>query len=127
MIASISTPSAPDQLMTGRMPLLKGTLDLMILKTLSLGPKHGFGIVSTLEAATDGVFFVEEGSLYPALHRLEKRRLVSSEWGISEARRRAKFYQLTDEGRRALVEESRGWKVLRDSVAKVLALEPEAS
>ena len=108
---------------TRRRPLLKGTLDLLILKTLSLGRLHGFGIVRTLEDATEGVFFVEEGSLYPALHRLQRKGLVTSAWGVSELGRRAKFYELTPDGRSQLGVETAEWAIVRESVGKVLALE----
>ncbi|NNM32107.1 MAG: PadR family transcriptional regulator [Gemmatimonadetes bacterium] len=108
--------------MSRRLPLLKGTLDLLILKTLSLGASHGFGIVQTIEETTEGVFFVEEGSLYPALHRLQRKGLVKSRWGISELRRRAKFYELTKRGTAQLGRETADWEVIRDSVGKVLAL-----
>ena len=110
--------------MSRRLPLLKGTLDLLILKTLSLGAQHGFGIVQTIEETTDGVFFVEEGSLYPALHRLQRKGLVKSKWGISELRRRAKFYELTKRGQAQLAKEAADWDLIRESVGKVLALEP---
>lgn len=113
-----------ENVMTRRMPLLRGTLDLLILKTLSLGPNHGFGIVRILDESTEGVFFVEEGSLYPALHRLKKRGLLNARWGVSEADRRAKFYELTDLGWEALNAEVRDWSVVSESVAKVLALRP---
>ena len=118
------TPT-PGATMPPRTPLLRGTLDLMILKTLSLGPKHGFGIVRTLEDATDGVFFVEEGSLYPALHRLKRKGFLRSYWGTS-MQRRAKFYELTEEGHQALASELEQWETIRVSVAKVLALRPAA-
>ncbi|MEM7414341.1 MAG: PadR family transcriptional regulator [Gemmatimonadota bacterium] len=111
--------------MTRRMPLLRGTLDLLILKTLSLAPNHGFGIVRILDESTEGVFFVEEGSLYPALHRLQKKGLVQSTWGVSEAGRRAKFYELTKPGLDALRAETDDWSLVSASVAKVLALRPD--
>ena len=113
--------------MSRRLPLLKGTLDLLILKTLSLGARHGFGIVQTIEDTTDGVFFVEEGSLYPALHRLQRKGLVTSKWGISELRRRARFYELTKRGRAQLARETADWDLIRESVGKVLALGPEGA
>jgi len=106
------------------LPLLRGTLDLMILKALTLGPAHGFGVVRILDETTDGVFFVEEGSLYPSLHRLQKSGFVESEWGISEAGRRARFYALTNAGRERLEQETADWELLRRSVERVLELGP---
>src|SRR5437868_899849 len=82
--------------------LLQGTLDLLILKALSWGPAHGYAVARWIEAATGDALRIEEGSLYPALHRLEERGHVESEWGLSENNRRAKFYHLTPEGRREL-------------------------
>src|SRR5215208_4539292 len=90
--------------------LLQGTLDVLILKTLSGEPSHGFGISRTIRQRTDGVLGVEDAALYQALHRLEKKGWVESEWGLSENNRRAKYYQLTTEGRRQLRSEAATWR-----------------
>ena len=100
--------------------LLQGTLDVLILKTLSWGPMHGYGVARWLQHVTSDVLQVEEGSLYPALHRLEHRGWIDSEWGTSENNRRAKFYKLTTEGRRQLRAEAATWSTFSQAVAKVL-------
>jgi transcriptional regulator len=100
--------------------LLQGTLDLLILKTLSWGRMHGYGVARWIQYVTDDVLQVEEGSLYPALHRLEKRGLIESDWGLSENNRRAKFYALTARGRQQLRAEASTWTVFAGAVAKVL-------
>jgi len=100
--------------------LLHGTLDLLILKTLQGGPRHGYGVARFLEERTDDTLLVEEGSLYPALYRLERRGLVEASWGLSELQRRAKFYKLTREGRQALTTETRAWLEFAAAVTKVL-------
>jgi len=89
--------------------VLQGTLDLLILKALSWGRAHGYAVARWIEQATDDALRIEEGSLYPALHRLEERALVAAEWGLSENNRRAKYYTLTAEGRRRLRSESAAW------------------
>ena len=103
---------------------LKGTLDLMILKTLSWAPTHGYGIARWIEACTDDVLQVEEGSLYPALHRLEERGLILAEWGVSELGRKAKFYRLTATGKKQLRASNAYWARFTDAVSKVLETEP---
>ena len=100
--------------------LLQGTLELLILKTLSWGPAHGYGIASWIEQVTDDALRVEEGSLYPALHRMERKGWLEPEWGVSENNRRAKYYRLTDEGRAQLREKTRGWNRLMLVVEKAL-------
>jgi PadR family transcriptional regulator, regulatory protein PadR len=105
--------------------LLRGTLDVLILKTLSWGPAHGYAVASWIEQVTDDALRVEEGSLYPALHRLERRGLIESEWGLSENNRRAKFYRLTESGRRQLQADSSNWGRFAAAVAKVLGGEEE--
>ena len=100
--------------------LLQGTLDVLILKTLSWGPMHGYAIARWLQRVTDDVLSIEEGSLYPALHRMERRRWIESEWGLSENNRRAKYYKLTTEGRRQLRAESSTWSMFSEAVSKVL-------
>ena len=109
-----------------KVDLLQGTLDMLILKALSRGSKHGYGIVSWLEQATDSALLVEEGSLYPALHRMAKRGWVSAEWGVSENNRRAKFYRLTNAGRAQLRTETPTWLRHAEAVAQALrATTPE--
>ena len=108
------------------MDLLQGTLDMLILKALDRESMHGYGIVRWLQQATDEALLVEEGSLYPALHRLAKRGWVHAEWGVSENNRRAKYYALTAEGRHQLAREVARWESFTGVVAKVLALEPSA-
>ncbi len=100
--------------------LLHGTLDALVLKTLAGGSRHGYGIARYLEEATGGTVVVEEGSLYPALYRLERRRLLEAEWKPSETGRRAKFYRLTREGRAELARETRAWAEFSAAVSRVL-------
>jgi len=100
--------------------LLQGTLDLLVLKTLAWGPAHGYDVARWIQQVTADVLRVEEGSLYPALHRLEKRRLVVAEWGLSENNRRAKYYHLTPAGRQELRAESSAWSAFADAVGRVL-------
>lgn len=100
--------------------VLQGTLDLLILKTLARGPMHGYGIVVHVQQVSDEVLRVEEGSLYPALHRIEQAGWISSEWGTSDNNRRAKYYRLTAAGRRQLEKEEENWGKLTRAVAKVL-------
>jgi len=104
----------------GSLDLLKGTLDLLILKTVSWGPMHGYGISRWIRERTGDVFRVEEGALYPALRRLEKRGWLEAEWGETDTGREAKFYELTSEGRRRLRVEARDWSRYVDAMATVL-------
>ncbi|MET0406162.1 MAG: PadR family transcriptional regulator [Cystobacter sp.] len=101
--------------------LLQGTLDLLILKTLSLGSRHGASVVRWLEHVTEGALVVEEGSLYPALHRLEDKQWVTSEWGVSENNRRVRFYALTEQGREQLLLQMEDLRRLMRLVTRVLA------
>lgn len=103
---------------------LKGTLDLMILKTLSWAPTHGYGIARWIEQCTNDTLAVEEGSLYPALHRLEERGLIAAEWGITELNRKAKFYRLTTAGKKQLRTSQAYWTRFADAVGKVLDTAP---
>jgi transcriptional regulator len=103
-----------------RIELLQGTLDLLILRTLLLGPAHGHAIAKAIEFNSDEVLQVEQGSLYPALHRLIKRRWISVEEGTSENNRRAKFYSLTAKGRRQLAVETGKWDKLAGAIARIL-------
>jgi transcriptional regulator len=102
--------------------LLQGTLDVLILKTLSWGPRHGYAIARWVHDVSDDVLRVEEGSLYPALHRLEKRGLIEADWGLSENNRKAKFYQLTTLGRAQLRAKETMWARYSAAVSKVLAI-----
>ncbi len=99
---------------------LPGTLETLILKTLVRGPMHGYGIARWIEEATDEALPVEEGSLYPALYRMEKRGWIDAEWGTSELGRRAKFYRLTRQGRQQVVEDTKAWTVFAQAVNKVM-------
>src|SRR5580692_1302177 len=103
-----------------RIELLQGTLDLLILRTLILGPTHGHAIAKAIEFKSEDVLQVEQGSLYPALHRLIKRGWISAEEGTSENNRRAKFYRLTAKGRRQLVLETSKWDRLAGAIARIL-------
>jgi transcriptional regulator len=100
--------------------LLKGTLDVLVLKALVRGPRHGYAIAESIQQSSDEVLRVEEGALYPALHRLELRGLLRAEWGISDNNRRAKYYRLTAAGRRALADETSNWRRLSAAVTQVL-------
>jgi transcriptional regulator len=103
-----------------RIELLQGTLDLLILRTLRLGPAHGHAVAKTIEFNSDDVLQVEQGSLYPALHRLIKRGWISVEAGTSENNRRAKFYRLTVKGRRQLTVETGKWEKLAGAISRIL-------
>lgn len=102
------------------MELLQGTLDVLILKSLSWGPLHGYAVAEAVRERSGQELKVEEGALYPALHRLEKRGLLEAEWGVSENNRRAKFYRLTTEGRAQLRAETQAWKRYAAAVSRVL-------
>ncbi len=106
-------------------PLLPGTLDLLILKAVSLGPLHGYGVLLRIEQISRGAFAIEQGALYPALYRLEHQGLLATEWGTSENNRRAKFYELTAAGRRRLAEETNTWNRRAAAMQTVLAANPE--
>ena len=101
--------------------LLQGTLDLLILKAVSLGPLHGYGVLARIEQITQGALLVEQGALYPALYRLEHQGLIGGEWGVSDNNRRAKFYNLTPAGRKRLREEAEGWQRMVDIMATALS------
>ena len=104
-----------------RSDLLQGTLDVLVLKTLSTGPMHGWGISQRIQQVSEDVLAVNQGSLYPALHRLEEKAWIQAEWGNSENNRRARFYSLTRTGRRQLAEETESWERFAAAVARVLA------
>lgn len=105
------------------MDLVQGTLDMLVLKALQWGPRHGYAVSRWIKRTTRDVLTVEEGALYPALHRLKRKGLVEAEWGVSENNRRAKFYQLTPRGREALDRETRSWATYAQAVERVLRAE----
>lgn len=105
--------------------ILPGTLDLLILKAVSLGPLHGYGILLRIGQISGGALLVEQGALYPALFRLVKQGLLKASWGTSENNRRAKFYELTAGGRKRLREEAEGWNRLASAIGAALAATPE--
>jgi PadR family transcriptional regulator, regulatory protein PadR len=100
--------------------ILQGTLDMLVLRTLVLGPAHGHTIAQNIESISENALEVEQGSLYPALHRLEDRGWVSSEWGVSENNRRAKFYKLTDRGRKELSAAAGRWRRMTRAIGLIL-------
>jgi transcriptional regulator len=101
--------------------LLQGTLDLIVLKTLSWGPMHGFGIARWMQHTTKDVLQVEEGSLYPALYRMENRGWISAQWALTENGRRAKYYKLTAAGKRQLAAETKSWDALAGAIGDILS------
>jgi transcriptional regulator len=101
--------------------LLPGTLDLLILKAVSLGPLHGYGVLLRIGQISGDALRIEQGALYPALYRLERQELLSTEWGVSENNRRAKYYELTAAGRRRLRDETAGWERLVAAMGAALA------
>jgi len=103
-----------------RIELLQGTLDMLILQTLRWGPQHGYGISNAIRSGSGDVLQVETGSLYPALHRLERRGWVQSEWGMSENKQRAKYYNLTPSGERQLTAEHDRWNLLSTAIAALM-------
>ncbi|HKQ62076.1 MAG TPA: PadR family transcriptional regulator [Candidatus Polarisedimenticolaceae bacterium] len=106
--------------MAGRTDLMQGTLDVLILKALTLGPNHGLGVARRVEQLTRGAFHVKPGSLFPALHRLEERGWLAAQWGESENRRRAKYYRLTPAGRRQFRTETANWERIALAVSAAL-------
>ena len=105
--------------------LLQGTLDMLILKAVSLGPLHGYGVLLRIQQISSGRLEIQQGSLYPALFRLEHQGLIAGEWGESENKRRAKYYSLTPAGRRRFQEQTRDWHRMADIIAGVLKTAPE--
>ena len=103
--------------------LVRGTLDLLILKSLTWEPRHGYGISEWVELVTDGSLLMEEGTLYPALHRLQNKGLIQSEWGLSENNRKAKYYRLTTAGQAHLRAEADTWTRYTETVARALAMD----
>src|SRR5580700_11338794 len=101
--------------------LVRGTLDLLILKTLTWGPLHGYAIVSAIKSSTEGALLVEEGALYPALYRMEAKGWIEAEWGLSNNNRRAKYYQMTALGKRHFLNEESTWNAYASAVGKLLS------
>src|ERR1700740_567285 len=112
--------------MAERAQILPGTLDLLILKAVSLGPFYGYGILLRIEQISHGALLIEQGALYPALFRLVRQGLLKAHWGTSENNRRTKFYELTAAGRKRLREEEDGWNRLATAMASVLGAQPES-
>jgi PadR family transcriptional regulator PadR len=108
-----------------RTDVLQGTLDMLILRTLLFGPRHGHGIAVSIEQETEDVLRIDHGSLYPALHRLEKRGWIAAKWGTTENKRRARYYRLTAAGRRQLTEEQTRWERATRAVARVMNARPQ--
>jgi PadR family transcriptional regulator len=100
--------------------LVQGTLDMLVLRTLRSGPMHGYAIANRIQQQSDGLLQVEEGSLYPALHRMERRGWIVAEWGLSEFKRRAKYYELTAAGREQLKVKAKTWNRLVEAIAGVM-------
>jgi len=111
--------------MADRLDLFQGTLDLLILKALSLGPLHGYGVLLRIEQISSQRLEIQQGSLYPALYRLEHQGLIASEWGESDNKRKAKYYRLTPAGRRQLRTEAEKWSQMAGLMASILSTTPE--
>jgi len=111
--------------MTDQAQILPGTLDLLILKAVSLGPLHGYGILLRIEQISRGALLIEQGALYPALYRLVRQGLLAASWGTSDNNRRAKFYEVTAAGRKRLREEADGWNRLATAIASALKARPQ--
>lgn len=118
----LDLPGSMEGRYQNRIELLQGTLDLLILQTLIWGPQHGYGITQAIRARSGDILTVETGSLYPALHRLEKQKWITSAWKISGNKQRAKFYRLTAGGRRQLAKERSRWQKLSEAMTGVLDL-----
>jgi len=103
---------------------LQGTLDLLVLRTLLFGPQHGQGVARTIQQQSDNVLIVDHGSLYPALQRLEDRGFISAEWGVSDNNRKARFYSLTQKGRKELTREESEWRRIAAAIGRVLDGQP---
>lgn len=111
--------------MDNRAQILPGTLDLLILKAVSLKPQHGYGVLLRIGQISRGALVIEQGALYPALYRLVRKGFLTANWGVSENNQRAKFYELTAAGRKHLREETEGWNRLVAAIGSVLATRPE--
>jgi transcriptional regulator len=111
--------------MPGQLNLMQGTLDMLILKAVSLGPLHGYGVLLRIQQISGGQLAIQQGSLYPALFRLEHQGLITSEWGESDNNRKAKFYRLTTSGRARLRTEADNWNRMASLIAGILTTKPE--
>jgi PadR family transcriptional regulator, regulatory protein PadR len=116
---------SPRETYRNKIELLQGTLDLLVLETLRWGPQHGYAISQAIRARSGDVLQVETGSLYPALHRMERQKWIKSEWRMTDQNQRAKFYQLTAEGKKQLVRDRSKWEAIVEAMAGVLNPEPE--
>jgi PadR family transcriptional regulator PadR len=108
-----------------QLELLQGTLDMLILKAVSLGPLHGYGVLLRIQQISGDQLEIQQGSLYPALYRLEHQGLIASDWGESENNRKARFYRLTTAGRKKLQKETENWNRMADVIGGILSREPE--
>ena len=122
----MSTAMRKREAYRSRIELLQGTLDMLILQTLRLGPQHGYGVAQAIRSGSGEVLQAETGSLYPALHRLEKQGWIKSEWKSSEHHQRAKYYQLTKAGQKQLVSEHSRWKQLSAAIVRLMEPSEEA-
>ena len=111
---------------TAKLEFLRGTLDVLILKALVWGPLHGYAITSFIRRQSDDALLIEEGTLYPALWRLESKRLLAAEWGLSENNRKAKFYSITRAGQRRVTKETQDWQRMSSTIERFLGAIPEA-
>ena len=111
--------------MSNQADLLPGTLDLLVLKAVSLGRLHGYGVLLRIQQISDGALQIQQGALYPALYRLEHKGMIGCEWGVSENNRRAKFYRLTGAGREKLGEQTSSWNRLSEAIERALAATPQ--
>lgn len=114
----------PKESYRNRIELVQGTLDMLILRTLQWGPQHGYGISQAIRTNSDNVLQVETGSLYPALHRLERQGWVRSEWKLSESRQRAKYYRITAPGKKQLLADQSRWRRVVDAIAAIMQADP---
>jgi PadR family transcriptional regulator PadR len=119
------TPPTKATRAAGPVDLLQGTLDMLILKAVSLGPLHGYGVLLRIQQISGGRLEIQQGSLYPALFRLEHQGSITSEWGESENKRKAKFYRLTALGKRQLAREAERWRTMTDVIGEILGARPE--
>jgi PadR family transcriptional regulator PadR len=122
-LGKVSTQGQSQAERKDRLALLQGTLDLLILRTLALGPQHGQGIARAIQESSDDALLVEHGALYPALQRLEAQKWIAAEWGVSDNNRKARFYTLTKTGRKQLVLETSRWRRLAAAIGSVLGPE----
>lgn len=109
--------------MTDSLNLLKGTVDVLILRAVGAQPRHGYGVAEWIDEVTGGTLLLEEGTLYPALHRLQRKRLVEAEWGLSDNNRKAKFYRLTPAGRKRLARDTADWSRYARAVGQALGVD----